>query len=223
MPTVAENLERIRQSIGDSQVTIIAVSKYVGIEEIKEAFKCGVTEFGESRIQDALKKQSAMPPQMAEHIHWHFIGHLQSNKVKKALGRFKLIHSVDSISLAREISREAVKEGIIQTVLLQAKIFEDPSKSGFTPEGLKESFAEIKSLPGIKVDGLMTLTPLTDDRELRKKCFLGLKSLRDELEKQHGVELRELSMGMSDDYLEALKCGATMLRVGKAIFQKTEN
>lgn len=220
--TMAENLADIRKSFAGKPVTLIAVSKYVGIEQIEEAFKNGVTEFGESKIQDALLKQNSVPPHMAEHIHWHFIGHLQSNKAKKAVGRFVLIHSVDSFSLAKELSAQAVKMQTEQSVLLQVKIVDDPSKSGFGSDELKDCFRKILDLPGLRVDGLMTMTPLTEDEEVWKTCFIGLKSLRDELEKQHGVRLKELSMGMSDDYEVAVTCGATMVRVGTAIFENSQ-
>ena len=218
--SVADNLASIRRSIGDASVVLIAVTKYVGLDEMKEVFECGVTEFGESRIQDALQKQKDMPPHMAEHIRWHFIGHLQSNKVRKALGHFVLIHSVHSKDLAEEISAQAVKMKIEQAVLLQVKLKDDPAKSGFSPEELLVSFEQINKLPGLKVDGLMTMTPLTENKEIWRECFSGLKSLKEDLEKRYSVRLKELSMGMSDDFEEAVKCGATMVRVGRAIFQK---
>ncbi len=221
--SVAANLARIRKALGDAPVALVAVSKYVGLSEIVEAYENGVTEFGESRIQDALKKQDAMPPHMAEHIRWHFIGHLQSNKVKKALGRFDLIHSVHSIQLAKELSQEAVKQERVQAILLQVMVLDDPDKSGFSPEALKSCFTEILNLPGLKIEGLMTMTPLTDDHSIWRECFLGLKQIKEELEITHGVTLKELSMGMSEDFEEAVTCGATMVRVGRAIFQKTEN
>ncbi len=220
--TIAENLADIRKSFSAKPVTLIAVSKYVGIEQITEAFENGVTEFGESKIQDALLKQNSVPPHMAEHIHWHFIGHLQSNKAKKAVGRFVLIHSVDSISLAKELSAQAVKMQTEQSVLLQVKVVDDPSKSGFSPEALKDSFRDLVDLPGLRVDGLMTMTPLTEDEDVWRRCFTGLKSLRDELEERHGVRLKELSMGMSDDYQVAVTCGATMVRLGTAIFENSK-
>ncbi|MBX9573557.1 MAG: YggS family pyridoxal phosphate-dependent enzyme [Candidatus Obscuribacterales bacterium] len=220
---MAANIARIRKEFGDSKAALIAVSKYVGVEKMVEAFEVGVTEFGESRIQDALQKQTDVPPHMAEHIHWHFIGHLQTNKVKKTVGNFKLIHSVDSFRLAEEISKEAVRLGIVQAILLQAKIVRDENKSGFSPEDLKACFAQIMNLPGIKIEGLMTMSPLTDEKSVWRECFLGLKSLRDELEKSYSVSLPELSMGMSDDWIEALKCGATMVRIGRAIFENSEN
>jgi len=221
--TVAQNLARIRATFGSKPVTLIAVSKYVGVKEIIEAFESGVTEFGESRIQDALKKQDAMPQHIAEHIRWHFIGHLQSNKARKAVGRFVLIHSVDSIHLAQELSDIASKQGLKQPVLLQVKVVDDPDKSGFAPEELLLNFQTLNLLPGLSIQGLMTMTPLTEDESVRRECFSGLRILREDLEKRYGVKLKELSMGMSDDFEEAVKCGATMVRVGRAIFEKSEN
>lgn len=216
---MAANLSRIRKTLADADVTLIAVSKYVGTEAISEAVQCGVTEFGESRITDALQKQELLSDEIAQKAHWHFIGHLQTNKVKKAVGRFALIHSVDSMRLAEELSREAMKQSLSQAVLLQVKIVSDPNKSGFTPEELKQQFDRLLKLPGIKIQGLMTITPLTDDKSILKECFSGLAALREELERKHSFTLKHLSMGMSDDWTEAVKYGATMIRLGRAIFE----
>lgn len=221
--SVAANLSRINEILAKADVTLIAVSKYVEMDGIREAIDCGVTEFGESRLADAIKKQSQLPPELAERTHWHFIGHLQTNKVKKAVGKFDLIHSVDSIRLAKEISDEAVKKEILQPVLLQVKMLTDPNKSGFSPKELKESLACLRELPGIKIEGLMTISPLTQDRSVWRECFLGLRQLREELEQEQALSLKELSMGMSDDWMEAVGCGATMVRIGRAIFDKLEN
>lgn len=215
---MADNLARIRESIGARPVKLIAVTKYVGAEGIEEAFKCGVTEFGENKIQDALEKQELLRRSVAEKINWHFIGHLQTNKVKKAVGRFALIHSVDSMRLAEEISKAAEKLSIVQPVLLQVKMLEDPEKSGFDPAGLRSVLPVLMSLPGIAVKGLMTITPLSEDPLVWRQCFEGLKSLRGDLRVEFGVELNELSMGMSQDWKEAVNCGATMVRLGRAIF-----
>ena len=149
--SVAANIARIRKEFGDSKAALIAVSKYVGVAEIKEAFDQGVTQFGESRIQDALKKQDDLPPYMAKDIRWHFIGHLQTNKVKKTVGKFALIHSIDSLRLAQEVSEQAQKLGIIQAILIQAKIVEDENKSGFDSAELEKCFGEIMKMPGIKL------------------------------------------------------------------------
>jgi pyridoxal phosphate enzyme (YggS family) len=216
--SVADNLARIRQTIGASPVKLVAVSKSATPAQIEEAFNAGVTEFGESRIQDALKKMSSLPPSVATNSRWHFIGHLQTNKVRQAVGKFALIHSVDSLHLAEEISRVAAKLGITQSILLQVKIVDDNSKGGFTPETLRQSFDQLRRLPNIRIEGLMTITPLTDDVSVWKRCFTGLKELKDELTKTYDLKLSELSMGMSADWQEAIACGATMVRLGRAIF-----
>lgn len=216
--SVTENLARIRECFGSHSVRLIAVTKNARNKQIEEAFNSGVTEFGESRVQDALKKMEAMPAWLMEKASWHFIGHLQTNKVKQAVGKFALIHSVDSLRLAQEISRIAQIKQVVQPILLQVKITDDPSKSGFTPEELTTTFQEIIKLPNIECKGLMTITPKDATGDIRQKCFLGLKELRDELEKTTGQKLPELSMGMSEDWQEALSSGSTMLRIGTAIF-----
>lgn len=217
---MSANIARIRQRLEGANVTLIAVSKYVGLDLMIEAYNEGVTEFGESRVPDALAKQEQMPPDMAQHIRWHFIGHLQTNKVRKAVGRFALIHSVDSLRLAKELNSTAEKENSKQAVLLQVKVVPDPGKSGFAPQELKDSFAAILSMNSLKLDGLMTMAPLTEDQTVLKKCFDGLRTLRDELQEKFSISLPELSMGMSDDWPLAVTCGATMIRVGRSIFEK---
>jgi len=216
---VASNLARIRGAMGGSKVTLIAVAKSASLTQIEEAFENGVTEFGENRIQDAIDRRGNLPERIAANCNWHFIGHLQTNKVKKAVGYFQLIHSVDSLRLASEISLEARKKNMVQSVLLQVKILSDDTKSGYNPETLKKEMAELLSLSNIKIEGLMTISPLIEDRETWFRCFNGLRNLRDELEQKHSIELKELSMGMSADWLEAVEAGATMVRLGRAIFQ----
>ena len=216
--SVTENITRIRERFGSHPVRLIAVTKNARSKQIEEAFNSGVTEFGESRVQDALQKMDAMPAWLMEKASWHFIGHLQTNKVKQAVGKFALIQSVDSLRLAQEISRVAQVKQIQQPILLQVKLSPDENKSGFTPDELKSILPEILKLPNIQCQGLMTITPKDASGELRQKCFTGLKQLRDELEKNTGTQLPELSMGMTDDWQEALSCGSTMLRIGTAIF-----
>src|SRR5580658_9949284 len=201
--SVTENIARIRESFGSHQVRLIAVTKNAHTKQIEEAFQAGVTEFGESRVQDALSKIDIMPTWLKEKASWHFIGHLQSNKVKQAVGTFALIHSVDSLRLAKEISRVAELKNMKQAVLLQVKMAPDPNKFGFDPEELKNCIAEITKLPGLECKGLMTITPENAGGAVRQKCFVGLKQLRDELAEQTGVYLPELSMGMSADWQEA--------------------
>ena len=216
--SVAANLARIKERLGGSPVTLVAVTKNVGMDAIEEAFRSGVTEFGENRVQDALDKQQQVPPYMSDKIRWHLIGHLQTNKVKKIIGKFGLIHSVDSIHLAKEISEQASRRGSVQPVLLQVKMVEDPTKSGFEPNELRSAFADLLAMSGIRVDGLMTMAPLTDDVAVWRKSFCGLKALRDELAAKFSISLKELSMGMTQDWEEAVKCGSTMIRLGRAVF-----
>lgn len=215
---MADNLARIRESIGAQPVKIVAVTKYTGPEGIEEAFNCGVTEFGENRVQDLLRKREQLPAAVSNKIHWHFIGHLQTNKVKQIVGQCALIHSIDSVGLAESVSKQATRGGVVQSVLLQVKIADDPGKFGFSEAELKRDFPLILAMPNLKVEGLMTITPLSEDPALWRKCFQGLRAVRDELEAAHGVELPELSMGMTNDWPEAINCGATMLRLGRAIF-----
>ncbi len=215
---VAANLARIEEALAGKNVRLIAVTKKAAPSQMEEAFEQGVTEFGENRIQDALDKREKLSPSLVQKANWHFIGHLQTNKVKFAIGNFSLIHSVDSLKLAKEISRVAAKKGITQAILLQVKVAKDPSKSGFSTEEILAQLGEIKSLPNLDLQGLMTITPLTDDRKFRKQCFIDLKKLRDDLEAKYDVSLKELSMGMTDDWQDAVDCGATMIRLGRAIF-----
>lgn len=217
---MAANLANVRELLGDysQQTKLIAVSKNASIEQITEACNLGVHDFAESRIQDALSKKAQMAPQIALQTNWHFIGHLQTNKVKQAVGNFSLIHSVDSFKLASEISKTAQTRKVEQAILLQVKMQNDESKSGFEPQELRDCFAQILALPAIKVQGLMTISPLTSDASVWKYSFNKLRELRDELASEHKVQLNELSMGMSDDWQDAITCGSTMIRLGRAIF-----
>jgi len=216
--TVADNLARIRKALGSNHVKLIAVTKTASASQVEEAFEHGVTEFGENRLQDALRRREELPPSVATTSNWHFIGHLQTNKVKQVVGQFGLIHSVDSQRLVNEVSAVAARKGVEQSILLQVKIVEDDDKSGFVPAELCKIFPALLELPNIKIEGLMAMAPFSEDRFVWRRCFLGLKQLRDELSAKYGVELKELSMGMSADWQEAVECGATMIRLGRAIF-----
>lgn len=216
--SVAENLARIQNNLGDGPVLLVAVTKSASPSQIEEAFKCGVTEFAENRIQDSIKRRNALPPSVATQSNWHFIGHLQTNKVKQAVEHFHLIQSVDSIRLAEEISKEATRKDKTQRILLQVKVLPDDTKSGFTPDELLASFPKIASLENLQIDGLMTITPNSDEKSVRMNCFNGLRSLRDELAGKFGKPLPYLSMGMTDDWQDAIECGSNMIRVGRAIF-----
>jgi PLP dependent protein len=216
---VAENIAHIRETIGARAVKLIAVTKEARMAQIEEAFDNGVTEFGENRVQETIARIEVLPAKL-QAANWHFIGHLQTNKAKSAVGRFALIHSVDSLRLAKEISKQAELKGLVQPILLQVKILPDPSKGGFEPEELKRDLVDILTLPSLDCRGLMTITPLAAGPAQKRQCFEGLVKLRDELSRVHGIKLSELSMGMSNDWREAVQCGATMIRIGRAIFKQ---
>lgn len=221
---IKENLARIKEQIGNNSVKIIAVTKYANSEEINEAISLGISDFGESYVQDALEKISRKY-QNEKSVNWHFIGRLQKNKVKYALGKFTLIHSVDSIELAESINKIANARLIVQDVLLQINIAGEITKTGFSKEEIKSSFEKLLGLPNVKILGLMTIAPRTNDENQIRKCFRELFELKEELNKKFvgKVDLKELSMGMSNDYKIAIHCGSTMIRVGRALFKETED
>lgn len=225
MSSVSERIRDIKNEINNicrrcgrnpDEVRVVAVSKTVSPEIIKESYQAGQAIFGENRVQEWLGKKDQLPPD----IEWHLIGTLQRNKVKYVIGGVSLIHSVDSLALAREISKEAGKKKALVPVLLQVNISREASKHGFHKELLLESLEEIASLPGIKIRGLMTIAPLADDQEKTRPVFRALRLLAEEIaaKKVAGVDMRELSMGMSDDYVVAVEEGATLLRIGSRIF-----
>lgn len=219
MSTVAERLQEIRQEIAAAEraagrapgsVQLCAVSKTFPPEVMREAMEAGQTVFGESRVQEALTKIPQLPPAC-----WHFIGHLQSNKVRKVLPLCELFHSVDSLELARDISRIAQEFGLRRRILLQVNVAGDDAKFGFDAASVAAALPELLSLPGVEIAGLMTIPPLEGDP---RPHFAALRRLRDALAASSGCPLPELSMGMSGDFAEAIAEGATIVRVGSAIF-----
>ncbi len=214
MSSVRENIEKIKSEISSTNAKLIAVSKYVSIDKIKEAYEAGIRDFAESKANDALEKIEILP----KDIRWHFIGHLQTNKVKKVTGNFELIHSVDSYRLASSISAFAKNHDLVQNVLLQVNLAQEEQKSGFSKQELEEDFAQIITLDNIHVEGLMMMAPYTDDKAYLGRLFEDMSNLKKELSSKHSYELKELSMGMSNDYPLAVKAGATMIRIGSKIF-----
>lgn len=214
MSSVRENIEKIKSEISSTNAKLIAVSKYVSIDKIKEAYEAGIRDFAESKANDALEKIEILP----KDIRWHFIGHLQTNKVKKVTGNFELIHSVDSYRLASSISAFAKNHDLVQKILLQVNLAQEEQKSGFSKQELEEDFAQIITLDNIHVEGLMMMAPYTDDKAYLGRLFEDMSNLKKELSSKHSYELKELSMGMSNDYPLAVKSGATMIRIGSKIF-----
>ncbi|HIU86985.1 TPA: YggS family pyridoxal phosphate-dependent enzyme [Candidatus Spyradomonas excrementavium] len=217
MNTVTANLADLRNEIAPCKPVIIAVTKYFGAEKLVEAYEAGLRNFAENRVADALEKFGNLPEEIKQNSTFHLIGHLQTNKVKKAVGHFDLIQSVDSLKLAELVSNEAQKQGIVQKVLLQVNNANEENKSGFEKGVLKEVFGEIISLKGIKVEGLMNIAPITDESTL-DFLFEDIKNFKEELEKDFSYPMKELSMGMSGDYKTALRHGATMIRLGRKLF-----
>lgn len=215
---VEANLLRLTKEIVPYTPRIIAVTKYYGIEAILDAYDAGLRNFGESRANDAVAKMERLPDEVKKNSFFHFIGHLQTNKADKVVKHFDCIQSVDSLKLAKTISESAKKLGKTQNILLQVNISEELQKFGFKKDELKENINELKKLDALKIDGLMCMAPLgADDTEL-DRVFSTAKRLFDELNKDNGLKMSELSMGMSDDYKRAVVNGATMIRVGRLLF-----
>lgn len=219
---IKENLLRIRENIEKTcllcgrdprEVKLLAVSKTFPISSILEAYEAGQRDFGESRVQEFVPKYQQLPD-----LSWHFIGHIQKNKLNKLLDTEVFIHSVDSLELAEKISEKALERQKVVKVLLQVNIDDDPSKFGFTSEGLLQNIEKILQLKGIAPTGLMTIGALHKDPKETRASFAKLRGLRDALSEVTKHEFPELSMGMSGDYHEAILEGATIVRVGTGVF-----
>ena len=223
--SVKENLRQIQERIADAatgcgrrpeDVKLVAVTKTIAVPRIQEAIRAGATICGENYIQDARGKID----EIGRTVQWHFIGHLQTNKAKYAIELFDLIHSVDNISLARELNKRAEKKNILVDVLIQVNISEESTKYGASRQGLFDLLREMEQLTSIRIKGLMTMPPYFPDPEQVRPYFQTLRRLRDEvaaLDLPH-VSMEELSMGMSNDFEVAIQETATMVRVGTAIF-----
>lgn len=224
MKAIATNIATVHKQMTEATIasgrplapTLIAVTKKVDIPQVEEALQAGCTVFGENRVQEAYRKLQ----QLAGCGSWHLIGHLQSNKVKRAVSLFDLIHSVDSLTLAHEISRRAGEAGKQQDILLQVNTSGEDSKFGVTPQQLETLVRGVAPLPHLHVCGLMTIGAFLPDPESVRPCFKLLRSLRDDIIKMNlkGVSMKHLSMGMTNDYTVAIEEGATLVRVGRAIF-----
>jgi pyridoxal phosphate enzyme (YggS family) len=214
---IAANLRRVRERVdaacrragrSPAEVTIVGISKGFPASVVVEAWQAGLRDMGENRVQEAASK-IAVAAEKGARPRWHLVGHLQTNKVKTALSLFDIIHSVDSLHLVEAISRAAVKS---MPVLLEVNVSGEPSKYGLRPEEVEPTLAKARALPNIDVQGLMTVAPLVDNPEDVRPVFRRLRELAQTL------GLPQLSMGMSDDFEVALEEGATMIRIGRAIF-----
>ncbi|HZC33971.1 MAG TPA: YggS family pyridoxal phosphate-dependent enzyme [Chthoniobacterales bacterium] len=220
---ISANLTKVRQAISDAEeaagrpngsVQLVAVTKTHPVHVIQEAIDAGQWIFGENRVQEARAKI----PELPSRVQWHLVGHLQSNKVRIALPLFELIHGVDSVELLADIDRVASELGLFPRVLLQVNVAGEASKFGFPPTKLLEQIEIITQFKRPNIEGLMTIPPLAPTAEHSRPYFVALRELRDRLARESGFPLPELSMGMSGDYRVAIAEGATMVRIGTAIF-----
>ena len=223
--TIQENIKTVESIItaecqkagrNPDEVTLIAVSKTKPVELIKEAYEYGCRDFGENKVQELLDKYEVMP----KDIRWHMIGHLQRNKVKYIVDKVYLIHSVDSLRLAEEISKEAVKKKVCVNILIEVNVANEETKFGTTCEEAKQLVQDIAKLPNICVKGLMTIAPFVENAEKNRPIFSKLKKLAVDIIRENidNITMEKLSMGMTGDYMVAVSEGATYVRVGTGIF-----
>ncbi len=216
--TVKENLLQIQEEIAPYKPNIIAVTKYFDETAVINAYNAGLRDFAESRVIEAITKINNLPADVRNNSRFHFIGHLQTNKVKKAVANFDYIHSVDSYKLAKAISDEAQNTGKVQNILLQVNNADEVQKFGFSKQEIFDIFISIKSLPNINIAGLMNMAPPGAPEDELNRLFEEVAQIRNKLETDFNCSLKELSMGMSQDYKIAVKHGATMLRIGRKLF-----
>src|SRR5437667_4756426 len=220
---IAENVACVREQIAQAaakarravdEIELVAITKTHPAEKVREAIEAGQTLFGESRVQEARAKI----PELPSNLRWHFVGHLQKNKIRHALPLFEMIHSIDSPALAQELNRIAEEEGLHPRALLEVNVAGEGSKFGFPPDKLRGEMEKLLALPRLSIEGLMCLPPLAEEAEASRKYFVQLRELRDSLEKEFDLKLPQLSMGMTQDFPTAVEEGATLVRVGTAIF-----
>lgn len=225
MSEVKENILRIRERIAaaaaragrdPSGVRLMGVTKTVGDDRILQAIEAGIDIIGENYVQEARRKIELM----GKSAEWHFIGHLQTNKAKYAVRLFDMIHSVNRMSLAEELNRRAAAAGVVCRVLIEVNLGGEESKSGAPPEEAPALIRSVAQMANLSIRGLMTMAPWYDDPERARPCFAGLRAIRDRIAAENipNVAMRELSMGMTDDFEVAVEEGSTIVRVGRAIF-----
>lgn len=215
---VRERLLEIKDEIAPCNSKIVAVTKYYGLNAIIEGYKAGLRDFGESRAKESIEKINSLPKEIIQDSTFHFIGHLQSNKAEKVVEYFDYIHSVDSIKLAKVISESACRLNKREKILLQVNNANEEQKFGYTQEQLREDLPEILKLENIEVVGLMNMAPFGASEQELRNIFKELRLLKESLECEFKIKLPELSMGMSNDYKIAAQEGATIIRIGRKLF-----
>ena len=215
MTDIQQHIASIRARIPE-HVTLICVSKFHPHEAIMQAYACGERDFGESRVQELIPKYEALP----KDIRWHFIGHLQTNKVRQIVGKVDAIDSVDSLRVAEAISKHSEQLGIVTPILVEVNIGGEEAKSGIAPERLEELLYQISPLKGVSVYGLMTIPPILEKESEKRAIFSKMYQLFVDIREKNidNITMQELSMGMSGDFREAILEGSTMVRIGSALF-----
>jgi pyridoxal phosphate enzyme (YggS family) len=225
MTEIVANLEQVRMQIAEAakksgrgldEIELVAISKTHEAEKVRAAFDAGQQLFGESKVQEARAKIPLLPSA----ARWHFVGRLQKNKIRHALPLFELFHSVDSLELAQQMNRIADEEGAHPRVLLEVNVAGEGSKIGFAPDALRAQMQTLLELPRLTIEGLMTIPPLAPEAEASRQYFVALRELRDQFTSEFQMALSHLSMGMTGDFVVAIEEGATLVRVGTAIFGK---
>lgn len=209
--SIETNIKRIKKITDEYNALLLVVSKYHTVDEIMEAYNAGIRDFGENKVQDMVAKIEVLP----KDINWHLIGHLQKNKVKYIVGKTKLIHSVDSVDLALEISKRFGNAGLVADCLIQVNSTGNDDRFGVPYENLEEFLKEVSKIPNINIKGMMGMAPITDD------ATPYFKELKKAFDKYKDTYFKDgiLSMGMSSDFEDALKCGSTIVRVGSKVFE----
>lgn len=223
METISENIAHVKARIraaalragrAPETVLLVAVSKTCPPEAVQDAVQAGLATFGESRMQEA----KAKIPLLSGGLHWHLIGHLQTNKARDAVELFEMVESVDSLRLAGELNKWADRAGRTLAVLLECNVSGESTKFGFKPDELEAAFPALNGLARLEIRGLMTMAPFFKEPENARATFRALRGVRDRLQQRHGIPLPELSMGMTNDFEVAIEEGATIVRIGTAIF-----
>jgi hypothetical protein len=211
----AQKYSEIKNNLPEN-ITLLAVSKTKPESDIMKLYEIGCRDFGENKVQEMTQKYNVLP----KDIRWHQIGHLQTNKIKYIIPFVHMIHSIDSIKLAQEVSKQAVSHGRIVNCLLQVKVANEDTKFGLSPEEIKQIVGEgtFDTLPGIQICGLMAMATNTDDTQEIRKEFTEVKKLFEEIKSKFGDNFTQISMGMSSDYPIAIECGSTIVRIGSTIF-----
>ena len=226
---VKENLARIREEIAETasrvnrkseDVRLVCVTKNATVDQVKEVMASGITDVGENRVQDALSKYNSLGDR-ARRLKWHMIGHLQTNKVKKALEIFDTIHSLDRLPLAEAIDKRSYSLGKRTDCFIEVNTSREASKYGIAPEEAVTFIKEVSNFSNIHIIGLMTMAPFVDNRELARPYFAKLHTIKEKLQAEEipSTDIKELSMGMTQDFTVAIEEGATYLRIGSAIFR----